>query len=84
MLETLVRQVLASNLARLGRDTAYYNFIFRGLPQSFYANHGVVPQIGHDCFVPNLLVGNLLEVLGFIQALLGETEESGDKFHHQG
>jgi hypothetical protein len=84
MLQTLVLQVLRSNLARLGRGTAYFNRIFRGLPQSFYVHHGLVPQIGHDRLVLTLLVGNLVAVLGTIQALPGGTEESGDKFHHRG
>jgi hypothetical protein len=83
MLQSRFRQVLGSNLAILVRDTAYYNGIFGCLPQSLYANRGVLHQIDHGRFPANLLVGNLV-VLGIIQALPGGTEESGDKCHHRG
>jgi hypothetical protein len=39
----------------LHRDTTYRDEVLRGIPQSLQATVAIVPQFGHDRFLPNLL-----------------------------
>jgi hypothetical protein len=49
-LKIYIWEVFGSNLSK---DTDILSEVFHAFPQFFQANVVMIPQLGHDCFLPN-------------------------------